>query len=79
MGAFYHLVTREASHELNPNNQIFSYAKELDRVYIPARYPNGLPTGTPRETFDEKEAQEAIKAAREVIKFCKGVLADTQD
>jgi len=64
--------------EIKPNDQILSYARELDRLYIPARYPNGLPAGTPREAFDKKEAQEATKAAREIIRFCESVLAKTQ-
>lgn len=62
-----------------PNEKILSYARELDRHYIPARYPNGLPGGTPRDAFDEDEAKEAVTAAGEVIKFCESVLARTQE
>jgi HEPN domain-containing protein len=41
----------------------------LDRYYIPTRYPNGLPGGIPSESFSEKDASEAIAAAREIIAF----------
>ncbi len=39
----------------------------LDRLYIPTRYPNGLPGGIPSEAFNDKDAQEAIQAAKAVI------------
>ncbi|MBD3408210.1 MAG: HEPN domain-containing protein, partial [Candidatus Lokiarchaeota archaeon] len=59
-------------------NEILSRARELDRHYIPSRYPNGLPAGTPRRAFDEREAQEAIEAARTILRFCEGILATIQ-
>lgn len=39
----------------------------LDRFYIPTRYPNGLPGGIPAESFNEKDAEEAMQAAKEII------------
>ncbi len=44
------------------------HAKRLDKLYIPTRYPNGLPDSIPAEVFTEEEACEAIKTARELIK-----------
>ncbi len=41
----------------------------LDRLYIPTRYPNGLPGGIPAESFTEKDAREALEMAREIIDF----------
>ena len=35
----------------------------LDQLYVPARYPNGLPGGVPFETFDEPQAAGAVDAA----------------
>lgn len=42
-------------------------AKALDKLYIPTRYPNGLPGLTPSEVFTEGEARTAIQTAREMI------------
>jgi len=49
-------------------------AKSLDKHYIPTRYPNGFERGIPADYYTKKEAQEAIKNAREIIKFCQGCL-----
>lgn len=32
----------------------------LERDYQPARYPDALPTGTPRSAYDEKDYQRAL-------------------
>ena len=42
-------------------------AKMLDKLYIPTRYPNGLPGSTPSEVFTEAEARTAIDTAQELI------------
>jgi HEPN domain-containing protein len=39
----------------------------LDRFYIPTRYPNGLPGGIPSESFNERDAEEAMQAAKDII------------
>jgi HEPN domain-containing protein len=38
-------------------------AKQLDKLYIPTRYPNGLPDLTPAEVFTAREAKSAMQAA----------------
>ena len=44
-------------------------ARELDRHYIPSRYPNALPDGTPHEAYDKETAERAVKAARQIVEF----------
>lgn len=39
----------------------------LDRFYIPTRYPNGLPGGIPSESFNAKDSEEAMRAAKDII------------
>ena len=39
-------------------------AQQLDQYYIPTRYPNGLPGGTPAEA---RQATEAITFAQQFI------------
>lgn len=45
--------------------------KLLDLYYIPPRYPNGFPSGKPSDYFTKKQAQEAIDAANNIIRFCE--------
>jgi len=42
-------------------------AKKLDKLYIPTRYPNGLPDLIPAEVFTGDEAQSAILAAQQLL------------
>lgn len=49
-------------------------AKALDKLYIPTRYPNGLPDLTPFEVYTEGEAQAAIAAAGGVVAVCERFL-----
>ena len=41
--------------------------KKLDRFYIPTRYPNGVPSGTPRENYTKGDSEFALKISREII------------
>jgi HEPN domain-containing protein len=54
--------------------QILDAAKTLDKHYIPTRYPNGFDSGMPGDYYTKRESQEAIKNAREIIKFCQNCL-----
>lgn len=38
-------------------------ARRLDQLYIPTRYPNGLPGGVPAQVFSQEQAAEAIAQA----------------
>lgn len=49
--------------------------KLLDKYYIIARYPNGFASRAPKDYFSEKEAENAISGAREIIRFCQDHLA----
>ena len=52
-----------------------SKAKELDKNYIPTRYPDALQEGAPFELYTKNEAERAIKSAKSIIEFCKSILA----
>ena len=38
-------------------------ARRLDQLYIPTRYPNGLPGGVPAQVFSHGQAADAIAQA----------------
>ena len=50
-------------------------AVNLDRYYIPARYPNGWAAGSPADYFSDEDANVAIGHSEAILRFCEGVLA----
>jgi len=54
--------------------ELLACARELDRHYIPSRYPNALPAGTPHEAYDEEASRRALEAARRILEFAGRVL-----
>ncbi len=50
-------------------------ALELDKAYIPARYPNAHPSGSPHERYTQEEARRLINYAERTIEFCKSLLS----
>ena len=44
-------------------------AQLLDAYYIPARYPNGFAEGKPADYFNKQKAEEAVDAARSILRF----------
>ena len=51
-------------------------ALELDKAYIPARYPNAHPSGAPRTRYTRAEAVRLIEHARAIIEFSAGLLSE---
>lgn len=43
------------------------YACLLDKLYIPTRYPNGLPDLTPAQVYGDSDADQAIQAAKSIL------------
>jgi len=52
----------EASHDL------IEKARALDRLYVPTRYPNGLPDLTPEESYTTADSRQAINFADDFLK-----------
>jgi len=50
-------------------------ALELDKAYIPTRYPNAHPSGSPRGRYTEEEAGRLIEHARKIYEFCSNLLS----
>lgn len=62
------------SETIKIDEKLLHQARILDRYYIESRYPNGFPTGSPMEFFDQKIAEEAVNAAGEIFGFCKNTI-----
>lgn len=50
-------------------------ARDLDLLYLPTRYPNGLEEGTPGEVFSAAQSERAIELSSAVAKAARGLVA----
>jgi HEPN domain-containing protein len=50
---------------------VIEAAKELDKHYIPPRYPDALPSGAPGQSYTRGEAERAIANAQRILRFCE--------
>jgi HEPN domain-containing protein len=74
MEAWGHVLTellRELPDEIKPDEALIGYAKQLDKNYIPTRYPNGFERGAPVDFYTEEDAMAAIAHAEAVVEFCR--------
>lgn len=55
-------------------SSLLNKAKELDKLYIPTRYPNGLPDLTPSEVYTEEEASKAVESSKIILEQIKKML-----
>lgn len=63
------------SEKIEVPEPIYDAARQLDRYYIPARYPNGWSSGAPMDMFVDEDACHAIGRAEEILRFCDSLLA----
>lgn len=50
-------------------------AQELDKAYIPARYPNAHSSGAPTDLYNRTEGERLIEHAEQIVRFCEDLLA----
>ncbi len=50
-------------------------AAYLDKFYIPARYPNGLPDLTPSQTYIAQDSEQAIEKASFILEETRKLIA----
>ncbi len=64
------LVGLRDESSVNVPEALIDRAKQLDKHYIPTRYPNGFERGKPADYYTDSEAEEAIRHARKILTFC---------
>lgn len=57
------------------DDALIEAAKEVDKAYISALYPDTLPAGAPRDRYTRAEADRMVSLAGGIIRFCQGLLA----
>lgn len=63
---------------LKPTEDLVEWAKELDKHYIPSRYPNFHPEGAPLDYYTAREAERATEGADRIIEFCRSKIPENQ-
>jgi HEPN domain-containing protein len=56
--------------------ELLDGALELDKAYIPTRYPNAHPSGSPRKRYIKKESRRLIEYAEKIFQFCSDLLSE---
>jgi HEPN domain-containing protein len=77
--AWGHLVARLLS-ELPPQSAVppllIEQAKVLDNFYIPTRYPDSHPAGSPFEHYGFLQSEEAVRHASAIVEFVSHAMAE---
>ncbi|MGH2352061.1 MAG: HEPN domain-containing protein [Chloroflexota bacterium] len=56
-------------------SDLVDLARELDKHYIPTRYPDAHPQGAPFEFYTHAEAERSISQAERLFQLCADLLA----
>jgi HEPN domain-containing protein len=76
--AWGHVVTellQGLAHVVPVPAELSDAARELDKTYITARYPDSLPSGAPRSLYTRAEAERMVNHADAIVRFCSDYLA----
>ncbi len=68
-------LLKELSKNYEVPERLMELGLELDKAYIPARYPDAHPSGSPKDRYTAEEAKRLISYAEEIFKFCSGLLS----
>lgn len=67
------LVELSKKHQIP--EEIMNGALELDKTYIPSRYPNAHPSGSPRNLYTKEESRRLIEHAEKIVRLCSDLLS----
>jgi HEPN domain-containing protein len=67
-------LLEELSRTYPDASQLRDAALELDKVYIPARYPDAHPSSSPRRRYTRTEAERLVQHAERIVEWCAGLL-----
>ena len=74
LDAWGHAVSMLLQHlpaSVAPDAALLDGAKELDKHYVPTRYPSGFERGAPVDFYTRAEAERAIQHAEGIVEFCR--------
>jgi HEPN domain-containing protein len=60
---------------VRPGRRLLRIGAQLDKFYIPTRYPNSFDWGAPMDYFGEEDARKAIEYAETILEYAKRKIA----
>lgn len=72
------LLERLEAAGLDVEDELESAARQLDRHYIPTRYPNAHAEGSPFRYYERRDSESAIDRARVLIAFVEDAWTELQ-
>lgn len=71
----YLMTTRRNEKQLSSTDlELLDCAKDLDRHYIPSRYPSTAMPVAPSKLYTERVASEAVSCSRRILEFAAKTL-----
>ncbi len=64
-------ILRQLPASVKVTDTVLDSARELDKVYVTSRYPNGFATGAPADYFTENSSKELLGHAKQILEFCR--------
>ncbi|QGA53756.1 HEPN domain-containing protein [Sulfolobus sp. E5-1-F] len=55
-------------------DDIISCAQELDKHYIPSRYPDAYAEGAPADYYNKSDAERCISCAKKILSWVKSIV-----
>jgi len=68
-------LLKELAEKYPVSAELLDGALELDKAYIPTRYPNAHPSGSPRTRYTREEGRRLIAHAERIFEFCSSILS----
>ena len=68
-------LLQELSKKRDVPEKLQDEALELDKAYIPTRYPNAHPSGSARSRYTKDESRRLIEYAERIVRFCSDLLS----
>ena len=68
-------LLKELSKKHQIPERLINGALELDKAYIPTRYPNVHPSGSPRNLYTKEESRRLIGYAEKIVRSCSDLLS----
>jgi len=79
-GEFFGHSLLKMLHELpdnvKPEEALFEAGIDLDKLYIPTRYPNSFDWGAPLDYFKVEDAEKAVKDAERILSFVRSKVSE---
>jgi HEPN domain-containing protein len=74
-GHVVHQLLGRLRPDVDVPDEHLDFARQLDRHYMPTRYPNGFDSGAPGDFYTEEDSRRAIEQAEVLIELCSRQVA----